>query len=51
MSTVGRGIWQENCKSWKMRNINLEILGVQEAEAGGSQGQGKLEELSEPLTQ
>ena len=23
MSTVGRGIWQENWKSWKMRNINL----------------------------
>ena len=23
MSTVGRGIWQENWKSWKMRNIHL----------------------------
>ena len=23
MSTVGRGIWQENCKSWKMSNIHL----------------------------
>ena len=24
MSTVGRGISQENCKSWKMRNIHLK---------------------------
>ena len=23
MFTVGRGIWQENSKSWKMRNIHL----------------------------
>ena len=23
MSTVGRGIWQEIRKSWKMRNIHL----------------------------
>ena len=23
MPTVGRGIWQENRKSWKMRNIHL----------------------------
>ena len=23
LSTVGRGIWQENCKSWKMRNVHL----------------------------
>ena len=23
MSTVGHGIWQENWKSWKMRNIHL----------------------------
>ena len=23
MSTIGRGIWQENCKSWKRRNIQL----------------------------
>ena len=23
MSTVGHGIWQENCKSWKMRNNHL----------------------------
>ena len=24
MSAVGHGIWQENCKSWKMRNIHLK---------------------------
>ena len=23
ISTVGRGIWHENSKSWKMRNIHL----------------------------
>ena len=25
MSTVEHGIWQENRKSWKMRNIHLTI--------------------------
>ena len=28
MSTVGRGIWQENWKSWKMRNIHFVIRRV-----------------------
>ncbi|KRY62655.1 hypothetical protein T4D_285 [Trichinella pseudospiralis] len=27
MSTVGHGIWQENRKSWKMRNIHDQEYG------------------------